>query len=165
MPNEQILLKSRITPFILIFPVFLLFIAILLTISSLSTSNGQSTSSSAPASMFFCFAGPILLYSILLFLSQLVRFLTTEFAVTNRRIIAKTGFIRRNSLDLRLPKVESVEVKQGIGGRIFSYGTITVVGTGGTHQGFKGIADPVGTKKKINQIIETYSSQVENIMN
>ncbi len=93
---------------------------------------------------------------------EFIRFVTTEFAVTNKRVIAKTGLIQRNSLDLRLPKIESVEINQGILGRLLGFGTITITGSGGTHQGFKGIADPIKTKRKINQIVEYYNSQMTN---
>jgi len=71
---------------------------------------------------------------------------TTEFAVTNRRILAKVGLIRRRSLELNLSKVEGIEVNQNILGRILNYGTIVVRGTGGTKEPFKSIADPMALR-------------------
>ena len=82
---------------------------------------------------------------------------TTELAITNRRVIAKTGFIRRHSLEILLPKIESVDVRQGILGRMLNFGTVTVTGTGGTRESFKAIAEPIVVRKKINQIIEHYT--------
>lgn len=71
---------------------------------------------------------------------------TSEFAVTNRRILAKVGLIRRRSLEVNLSKVESIEVDQNILGRILNYGTIVVRGTGGTREPFKNVADPMALR-------------------
>jgi uncharacterized membrane protein YdbT with pleckstrin-like domain len=57
---------------------------------------------------------------------------TSEFAITNKRAIIKVGWIRRQTIEIHLSKVESVDVVQGVLGRIFGWGTITVIGTGGS---------------------------------
>jgi uncharacterized membrane protein YdbT with pleckstrin-like domain len=62
-----------------------------------------------------------------------VRYRSTELAITNLRVIAKFGFISRHTVEVNLDKVESVEVDQGVAGRLFDYGTIYISGTG-THQ-------------------------------
>ena len=72
-----------------------------------------------------------------------------EFAVTNRRVIVKLGFISRRTIELNLSKVESVEVNQDIFGRLFNYGTITVIGTGGTHEPFALINDPLAFRRAV----------------
>lgn len=82
---------------------------------------------------------------------------TTEFAITNRRIIAKTGFIRRHTLEIFLQKIESIEVNQNILGRLLNFGSVTVTGTGSTKESFKAIKDPLTLRKYINQIIEHYT--------
>jgi uncharacterized membrane protein YdbT with pleckstrin-like domain len=64
------------------------------------------------------------------FISPLIDHATSEFAVTNRRVIIKVGLIRRRTVELRLEKVESIGVDQSILGRILGYGTIIVHGTG-----------------------------------
>lgn len=61
---------------------------------------------------------------------------TSEFAVTNKRVVMKFGFIRRSSLEVLLTKIEGVSVDQGILGRILDYGTIVVGGTGGSRTPF-----------------------------
>ena len=106
--------------------------------------------------MLLCFSGFLLLYSILLGVQATIVMFTTEFAVTNRRVIAKTGFIRRHTLEILLSKVESVSVNQNILGRLLNFGTVTVTGTGGTRESFRAIVDPIDVRKKINQIIEGY---------
>ena len=54
----------------------------------------------------------------------------TEFAITDRRVISKRGFIWRNTDEMNMDKVESVKVEQSMLGRLLDYGTVTVVGTG-----------------------------------
>ncbi len=57
----------------------------------------------------------------------------TEFAVTNRRVISKRGFIWRETEEMNMDKVETVDIDQTIPGRIFNYGSIRITGTGGTN--------------------------------
>lgn len=75
---------------------------------------------------------------------------TTEIAVTNHRLILKHGFISRNVHELRVENIESVEVKQGIIGRIFHYGRLQVYGTGvGDIKLPAIIADPVDFRRAV----------------
>ena len=91
----------------------------------------------------------LILLAIFSFLDVIVAYLTTEFALTNKRIIAKTGIIRRRSLELFLQKVESIGVDQPILGRLLDYGTIVVTGTGGTKEPFHNIASPMELRKHV----------------
>jgi len=77
---------------------------------------------------------------------------TRELACTNKRIIAKEGWISRNTVDYPLGKIENVEVYQGILGRIFGFGSIQVTGTGGTAMLFKGVKKPEEFKQKLNEL-------------
>jgi uncharacterized membrane protein YdbT with pleckstrin-like domain len=74
---------------------------------------------------------------------------SSEFAVTNRRVIVKVGFISRRTIEINLSKVESVEVNQDIFGRLFNYGTILVIGTGGTKEPFSLIDDPLAFRRAV----------------
>ena len=67
---------------------------------------------------------------VMMFVTWFTRW-TTEIAVTDRRIIKKTGFISRDTMEMSLGKVESVQVDQSILGRVLNYGDITLQGTGG----------------------------------
>ena len=80
---------------------------------------------------------------ILFFLYALTRYVTTELAVTNKRIIAKSGLISRETMELNLAKVESVQVHQGIWGRLLSFGSIVVSGTGNSQAPIHSIARPI----------------------
>lgn len=68
---------------------------------------------------------------------------STELAVTDKRVIAKFGFIRRETIELKHSKVESLQVKQGILGRIFNFGSIKIIGSGGTTAPIPYIKDPL----------------------
>ena len=76
-----------------------------------------------------------------------VRFISSEFAVTDRRVIIKTGFVSRRTIEIMLTKVEGVRVDQGIVGRILDYGALTVTGSGGTHEPFRMIRRPLKFRK------------------
>ena len=74
---------------------------------------------------------------------------TTELVATDRRVIYKRGLIRRYTAEMNMEKVESVLVEQGIMGRIFNYGTITVRGTGGGMEPLANIQDPIGFRNHV----------------
>lgn len=83
---------------------------------------------------------------------------TTELAATNRRVIAKTGFIQRDTVEMNLSKVESISVKQPITGRIFGFGTIIVQGSGGGITPFPGIDSPLEFRKVALEQIDAQST-------
>lgn len=79
---------------------------------------------------------------LLLILLPAIRFFTSEMAITSKRVIAKYGWFGNHILELNLSKIESVAVNQGILGKMLGFGTIIVIGTGGTKQPFLTIAHP-----------------------
>ena len=76
-----------------------------------------------------------------------VRYKSVELAVTTRRVIVKHGFVRRHTVEMNLNKVESIQVEQGLLGRLLDFGTLVVAGTGASHAPLTGIADPMGFRK------------------
>jgi uncharacterized membrane protein YdbT with pleckstrin-like domain len=78
-----------------------------------------------------------------LWLSPLIARWSSEFAITNRRIVIKTGWVRRRTIELNIQQVESVNVDQSILGRMLNYGTVTIVGSGGTREVFAYIERPL----------------------
>jgi uncharacterized membrane protein YdbT with pleckstrin-like domain len=76
-----------------------------------------------------------------------VRYKSVELAVTTKRLIVKHGFIRRQTVEINLNRVESIQVEQGLIGRLFNYGTLIVSGTGTAHAPLTGIAEPMGFRK------------------
>lgn len=74
---------------------------------------------------------------------------TSEFCVTDKRVVIKVGFIQRHTVETMLGKVESIGVEQSLVGRMLDYGTILVVGTGGTQDSFKNIANPLEFRRQV----------------
>ena len=79
-------------------------------------------------------------------------YITTEMAITNKKVVGKYGFIFRKTLEMNLPKIESISVDQGVLGRILGYGTITVIGTGGTKEELCYMSNPLEFRKKFQEI-------------
>lgn len=77
---------------------------------------------------------------------------TTESAVTSSRVILKTGWLSRKTDEISLRKVESVLMSQGIIGRIFNFGSVLVIGTGGNKVLIRGIADPMSFRAVVQAV-------------
>jgi uncharacterized membrane protein YdbT with pleckstrin-like domain len=89
---------------------------------------------------------PVVIGLVLLVIAY-IRFKSIEMAVTTKRVIVKHGFISRSTIEINLSRVESLQVEQGVLGRIFNFGTIVVAGTGASHAPIAGIADPMAFRK------------------
>ena len=87
-----------------------------------------------------------------LWLQPFIRHATSEYAITNKRIIIKVGLISRRTLEMNLSKIESVNVNQSILARLLGYGSIVVIGTGGTRETFHNIADPLVFRRKFQEL-------------
>lgn len=74
---------------------------------------------------------------------------TSEFAVTNKRVILKLGILTTRSVELLLPKVEGIAVTQSLPGRMFGYGEIVVSGSGGTKESFASIQSPLKLRQAV----------------
>jgi uncharacterized membrane protein YdbT with pleckstrin-like domain len=74
---------------------------------------------------------------------------TTETDVTNMRVVHKTGFIKRWTFEMSLDKVESVDVKQSILGRLMDYGDLTIQGVGEGTQTISTITSPLAFRSAI----------------
>jgi uncharacterized membrane protein YdbT with pleckstrin-like domain len=77
----------------------------------------------------------------------------TEMAVTNRRVLIKTGMTSRRTLDLMLSRVESIGVEETTMGRMLGYGSVVVRGTGGTPEPFLMIAHPQEFRRAVQEQI------------
>jgi uncharacterized membrane protein YdbT with pleckstrin-like domain len=83
-----------------------------------------------------------------LFIAPAIDKLSSDFAITNRRVIIKVGLFSRRTLEMNWDKVESIHVDQSIIGRLLGYGNIEVIGTGGTREPFMNIAAPMEFRKQ-----------------
>jgi len=84
-------------------------------------------------------------------LNRLVLFLTSEFAVTSKRVLGKTGLVRLKTTDIVLAKVEAIRIHQSVLGRICNFGDVLVTGTGGTEEVLSYIPEPRLFSKNIQE--------------
>ncbi|MCX5869288.1 MAG: PH domain-containing protein [Deltaproteobacteria bacterium] len=75
-----------------------------------------------------------------------------EQGVTNKRVILKKGIISRRTEEMKLTSIETVEINQGILGRIFGFGTVKITGRGISDLMFKNIDDPMSVKRQIESV-------------
>jgi uncharacterized membrane protein YdbT with pleckstrin-like domain len=92
-----------------------------------------------------------LLGAVALITGGVIRRFATEVAVSNKRVLIKRGFFSRRSIEVLLPKVESIGVDESLLGRMLGYGTVIVRGTGGTFETFDKIAHPNELRWQVQQ--------------
>lgn len=146
IPNETVLYVTRLS-----WIVYLR--AVLFFLAGIAVVLGSTTSPDS-ADVFYPVAGVLFLAGLTLFLLAFIRRRSSEFAVTNKRVIIKVGLLSRRSIELLLTKVEAITVDQTLLGRIFGYGSITIIGTGGTKEPFHLIGDPLEFRRQ-SQIAAT----------
>ena len=91
-----------------------------------------------------------------------VKVRTTEIAITTKRVIAKFGFIRRSTVEINLSKVESIQVDQGILGRLFDFGTVIIAGAGNPVAPIAGVADPLEFRRKFMEATDRRQAESVN---
>ncbi|HEY3197026.1 MAG TPA: PH domain-containing protein [Nitrospirales bacterium] len=87
-----------------------------------------------------------------------LRYRCSEFAVTDKRVLVKTGVIARHTLETLLNKIENIGVEQTLMGRLLNYGTIQVTGTGSTKETFTNIAAPLEFRKQVQGATLNYDA-------
>lgn len=78
-----------------------------------------------------------------------IRYKTTELAITSKRVVAKFGFIGRNTVEISINKVESIQVHQDMLGRIFNYGSLIIAGGGTPQEAIPGISHPMEFRRAV----------------
>lgn len=154
IPGETVLYKTQLHWSVLLWPIVLgLFFGLpglVYLVISVATIGDKSVSSGMPA-------GLALVFLTLAAVSVGFGFLSrgaTEMAVTNKRVIIKSGILNRKTFELLLSKVESIGVNEGVLGRMLGYGTVVVRGTGGTPEPFDRVAHPLEFRRQVQQQIE-----------
>lgn len=94
-------------------------------------------------------AAVVVAIGVFALLSPLIDYWTSEFGVTNKRVIIKVGLLRRRTLELLLRHVETISVDQSVPGRILNYGSVTLTGTGGVREVFDNISKPLEFRRRI----------------
>ncbi|OIZ95792.1 hypothetical protein A1D18_01280 [Candidatus Rickettsiella isopodorum] len=87
-------------------------------------------------------------------LSGLIVYYSSEFGITDKRVIMKSGLITRYAYENSLDRIEGIEISQSIMGRIFDYGSIRIRGVSGTNELFSAVCHPFRFRYKVLDEIE-----------
>lgn len=98
--------------------------------------------------MMLLFLG-IIIVGIVLFIRAAIIMKTTDFAVTNRRVILKRGWLNRSTQEIAVESVEGVVLNQSLIGRLFGFGRVIVTGTGEATIVFPPMSHPVAFRRAI----------------
>jgi uncharacterized membrane protein YdbT with pleckstrin-like domain len=90
--------------------------------------------------------------TLLLVLWEWLKLRSIELGVTNRRLIFKKGIISRKTEEMKLSSVETVEIVQGVLGRILGFGNVKITGRGLSDLLFRNVDDPMEVKRKIESV-------------
>jgi uncharacterized membrane protein YdbT with pleckstrin-like domain len=145
-PGEMVVHDSRLHWVIFIRAIIAGFICLVLVVAALYVASSQPQGLSLAlwiAAAIFAALGLGAAFR------AFVRRATTEFAITDHRVIYKTGLLARHTLEMNRSKVESVDVNQTIPGRFLGYGTVIVRGTGGSLEPIRNVADPLTFRSRI----------------
>jgi uncharacterized membrane protein YdbT with pleckstrin-like domain len=142
-PDERVLAVGRLhwSIYARALAVLVVGIALLAGSSWVSDPDGQRYAQVAAAA--------IGLFGLLLLFAAWIRRHATEIVVTDRRVIFKRGFLSRRTVEMNVSKIETVDVEQGLGGRIWDYGTLMIRGTGAGFEPLTGIGSPIAIRNAI----------------
>ena len=143
-PGETIVYATKLHWLVYIHAILLLIAAIILAAAAIVTGDNQNLSLALRIA-----AGIFALLALSAALRAFIRRATTEFAITDHRVIYKSGLLSRHTIEMNRDKVESVDVDQSLLGRIFSYGTVVVRGTGSSLEPIRNIGDPLTFRSHI----------------
>jgi uncharacterized membrane protein YdbT with pleckstrin-like domain len=94
-------------------------------------------------------AAAIAALGLLMLFGAWVRRRATEIVVTDRRVIFKRGLLARHTVEMNVGKIETVDVEQGLAGRIWDYGTVMIRGTGSGFEPLVGVGAPLQIRNAI----------------
>lgn len=94
-----------------------------------------------------------LLVAVILIGGGIIRRVSTEVGVSNRRVLIKKGLFSEKSIEVLLPKVESIGINQSMLGRMLGYGSVIVRGTGGTFETFDKIRQPSEFRRQVQALV------------
>ena len=146
MPGERVVARARLHWIVFLRATVLLVLSLLLL--------GRARQTWLRAPILLALPAVFVVLTAVSGLSAYIDYATFEFAVTNKRVMAKVGFVRRKSLEVLLSKVEAIAVNQGVLGRLLDYGSVVVSGTGGSRDPFHRIASPLEFRRNTQEQIE-----------
>jgi uncharacterized membrane protein YdbT with pleckstrin-like domain len=109
-------------------------------------------------------SGALVVISLLWFVGTYLRWMTTNFAVTNHRVIYRHGVISKKGIEIPLDRVNTIFFNQGIFERMIGAGDLTIESGGerGT-QSFSDIRRPSQVQNQIYRLIEEEQDEHANL--
>ena len=136
LPGEVVSYRTRLHWKVFVIPFLISILMVALAIWALSAKKNVLA------------IAPFVVTAIILFVPWIQR-RSSEFAVTNKRVIIKLGFMTTRSMELLLSKIEGITVSQSLAGRMFGFGEIIVTGSGGTQEPFADIQSPLDFRQAV----------------
>lgn len=135
-PNEEVVYETGLHWIVLAAPL----IALLISGFAASEMNPNNLGKAPLAALVFFVMG---LFGLISLVRALIDWTTTEIAVTSRRIVFKRGLIGRDTIEINFNRIEGLDVKQTVLGRILNFGTVVVRGTGIGTQPMRDVSAPI----------------------
>jgi len=148
MPEENVIYRANLHWIIFVLPIIVFILFFLPGAANLAVAI-----TNPELQGMALFGGIMMLIGILPLVFTYITRVTSEFGLTNKRILVKVGFIRRKSIEVLLTKVEGIQVEQGIIGRMLGFGSIVITGTGGAKSPFRKISAPLEFRKSVQEQI------------
>ena len=91
-----------------------------------------------------------------------LRYLNTEFVLTNRRVVQVEGVVNKRATDSSLEKINDAVLSQSIFGRMFGFGDLDVLTAAEAGiERFRMIIDPIGFKRAMLDAKHEYEVDME----
>lgn len=138
MNDQQVVYQARLHWILFVWPILFLLFAMWV---------GTTFESLHQVSLFFL--GIAIIWAVLMWLTYQFSSLT----IKKKQVILRKGILVRQTMDIPMSKIESIDIRQSIIGTIFQYGSLVITGTGGTHQFMTYVAKPLTCRRHIEQLM------------
>ena len=138
--GERVVYRTRLHWLVFAMPILFTIIVLMPAAWFLYNGSGQA------------FAWVPLVIALLVLLPAFIKRQSSDFAVTNKRVMMKSGVMTTRSVELLLNKIEAIAVDQSLAGRMFGYGNIVVTGSGGTREAFSHIQSPLEFRRAVQSV-------------
>ena len=163
IPGEKILFKTRLHSITIFVHVVMGLSFALVGLYCLYRYTAERNDPASQSQAWGVAGGVLVLIGAITVIYAILKRNATEMAVTNRRILIKSGFLSHRTVELLLMRVESIVINEPFFGRMLGYGTVVIRGTGGTPEAFDCIARPKEFRRCVQEQIEATQGQTRSV--
>jgi membrane protein YdbS with pleckstrin-like domain len=160
LPDESVIFRTKKTLMVFYVPVIFLLIAVFFTmdaqIPNVVNAQVELITNHLPYLRGIHNLVPIFFLVLALYaaIRPALLYLTSDYVVTNKRIMMRQGFFDKFSSDTRMSTISHVTVDQGPMGQLMNYGDISIFSFGGTTDTFWQISNPSGFQKSVHSQLD-----------